>query len=146
MREIGLIPELVEAGVSPMDLPEEELLSHPDDPVIPHLLLDDSTEQRLAASGNQRAAYLLRKQRKHLYRVWLSSLSRLKFDISSVRMRARRDGFEEICRFEWRVVRGLVKLRMIGFLHFHGITHKWDQHAVEAARDLVLCVSPDRGC
>lgn len=129
-----------------MDLPEEELLSHPDDPVIPHLLLDDSTEQRLAASGNQRAAYLLRKQRKHLYRVWLSSLSRLKFDISSVRMRARRDGFEEICRFEWRVVRGLVKLRMIGFLHFHGITHKWDQHAVEAARDLVFCVSPDRGC
>lgn len=142
MREIGVLPQSEFLGVSPIDLPEEELLSHPDDPVIPHLLLDDATERHLASLGNQRAAYLLRKQRKHLYRVWLMALGRMKYNVTGVRLRARRDCFSEICRFEWRMIRGLVKLRMIGFFHFSGITRKWDREAVETARELMMLNEP----
>lgn len=127
-----------------MDLSEAELIGFPDDPIIPHLLLDDSQERRLASQGRQREAFLLRRQRRHLYRVWIHALGRLKCDVTGVQLRARRRSFEEILGFEWRVTRGLAKLRIIGFLHFTGITRRLDKMAVETVRGMAVATEPAR--
>ena len=39
-------------GVLLIDFPEHELIQCPDDPTIPHLLLDDSAETLLLSQGN----------------------------------------------------------------------------------------------
>ena len=117
-----------------IDLPEHELVQFPDDPTIPHLLLDDSAECELLQRGDFRGAHRIRQRRKHLYRVWLQSLQRLKLEIEGARLRSHRFPFERLLKFDYRITRGLWLLRLAGFLHFSGLSKRLDRPAVEVAR------------
>ena len=121
-------------GVLLIDFPEHELIQCPDDPTIPHLLLDDSAETLLLSQGQFQAAYRSRQHRKHLYRVWLDALRRLKLEIHDARLRSHHFPFGKVLGFDFRVSRGLLLLRLVGFLHFSGISKGLDRKAVEAAR------------
>jgi hypothetical protein len=121
-------------GVFLIDLPEHELVQRPDDPTIPHLLLDESAETELISRGQYREACRSRLRRKHLYRIWLAALQRRKLEIHDARLRSHRFPFEKVLGFDFRISRGLLLLRLAGFLHFSGISKRLDRNAVEAAR------------
>lgn len=133
VMELGVTPEAI-PGVITLDLREEELAEHPDDPTIPYLLLDDSTELGLVARGRFREAYLMRQHKKHLYWVWIAALSSLKQRIQEARLRSRRSPFGGVLKFDYTVSRGLILLRLAGFLHFSGISKRLDHRAVELVR------------
>ena len=135
MLDLGVKPEGL-LGILPIDLPEQELVERPDDPTIPFLLLDDSAEVGLRASGDFRQAYRLKEQRRHLYGVWLRALSRVKFEVNDTRLSSHRVPFEKVLRFEYTITRGLVLLRLAGFLHFAGISKRLDRRAIETTRRL----------
>lgn len=133
MLALGVKPEGI-PNVFMIDLPENELVERPDDPTIPFLLFDDAAERQLRSRGDFRAAFLMRKQRKHLYSVWLKALRRVKFQINDSRLRSRQYPFENTLRFEYSITRGLLLLRLAGFLHFAGICRCLDRPAVETVR------------
>ncbi len=133
MLELGVRPEGL-LGTLLIDLPEQELVERPDDPTIPFLLLDDSTEAALLARGDFRAAYQIKRRKRHLYSVWLKALGRLKFEINDARLHSHQVPFEKVLRFEYKITRGLLLLRLAGFLHFAGITKRLDRQAVEVTR------------
>ena len=133
MLELGVRPEGL-LGTLLIDLPEQELVERPDDPTIPFLLLDDSAEADLLARGDCRTAYLMKRQKRHLYGVWLKALGRVKFEINDARLSSHQVPFEKVLRFEYSITRGLLLLRLAGFLHFSGISKRLDSQAVEITR------------
>ena len=133
MLEMGVRPEGL-PGTLPIDLREHELVERPDDPTIPFLLLDDSTEAGLRARGDFRAAYVIKRQKRHLYGVWLKALGRVKFEINDTRLSSHQVPFEKVLRFEYSITRGLLLLRLAGYLHFAGISKRLDSQAVEITR------------
>ena len=140
MLELGVKPEGI-PNVWTLDLTERELAERPDDPTIPYLLLDDSAEHVLRSRGDFRAAFEMRKRRKHLYAVWLRALRRVKFQINDSRLRSRQYPFEKVLRFEYHVTRGILLLRLAGFLHFAGISRRLDRPAVETVRQMTNWVA-----
>jgi hypothetical protein len=135
VMHLGVTPEAI-PGVITLDLREEELAERPDDPTIPYLLLDDSTELSLLSRGRFREAYLMRQHKKRLYGVWIAALSRLKLRIQEARLRSRRSPFGGVVKFDYTVSRGLLVLRLAGFLHFSGISKRLDRRAVELVRHM----------
>jgi hypothetical protein len=135
MLELGVTPEEI-PGVITLDLPEGDIAEHPDDPTIPFLLLDESTELSLISRGRFREAYLMRQHKKRLYGVWIAALSRLKLRIQEARLRSRRSPFGGVLKFDYKVSRGLLFLRLAGFLHFSGISKRFDRRAVELVRHM----------
>jgi hypothetical protein len=140
MLELGSLPEII-TGDTWIDLPEQELIQFPDDPAIPHHLLDDTIETRLIQCGDVRTARHIHQRRKHLYRVWLAALNRLKLEIEATRLRSRRFPFDRVLGFDCRISKGILLLRLAGFLHFSGISKRLDRPAVETARRMAaLCL------
>lgn len=117
---------------------EEDLLQHPDDPMIPHLLLDDGRERRLQELGLFRQAYLSKVRRRKLYYKWLKALDAMKTDIQRMRLHSEAVPFARVVTFELRMVRLHWLLRLAGFLHFSGLSRLLDRHAVESTRGLAL--------
>lgn len=117
---------------------EEDLLQHPDDPMIPHLLLDDGRERRLLDLGLFRQAYTSKLRRRKLYYKWLQALDAMKIDIQRTRLHSEAVPFARVVSFELRMVRLYWLLRLAGFLHFSGLSRWLDRHAVESTRGIAL--------
>ena len=140
MLDLGVRPEGL-LGTLLIDLPEQELVERPDDPTIPFLLLDDSAEADLRARGDCRTAYLMKRQKRHLYSVWLKALGRVKFEINDARLSSHQVPFEKVMLFEFSITRSLLLLRLTGFLHFSGVSKRLDSQAVEITRRMANLVS-----
>ena len=143
MLDLGIAPEGL-LGILPIDLPEQELVERPDDPTIPFLLLDDSAEASLRAKGEFRRAYRIKERRRHLYGVWLKALGRVRFEINDARLSSQQVPFEKVVRFEYRIARGLLLLKLAGFLHFSGISKRLDRPAVETTRRMATLAAHTR--
>ena len=117
---------------------EDDLLQHPDDPLIPHLLLDDGREKRLVELGLFRLAYISKARRRKLYYKWLKALDAMKTEIQRTRLHSEAVPFAQVVAFEARMLRLQWLLRLAGFLHFSGLGRWLDHRAVESARSFAL--------
>ncbi len=116
----------------------EDLLQHPEDPMIPHLLLDDGRERQLLEVRLFRQAYFSKVRRRNLYYEWLKALDSMKTAIQRTRLHSEAVPFARVFAFEWRMVRLQWLLRVAGFWHFSGLGRWLDHQAVESARGFAL--------